>query len=309
MRNPAIMILVLGAVTSATPQAGVRADTLAKIAPESPPCAECPAMTIIPAGHFTMKRKSASDGRPDDDPEGAPKTKPAREVTFDKPFAIGTYPVTRQEFASFVSKTHRTVEKGCYVQKNAVWVIDETKSWTNPGFPQTPRDPVVCVSWNDAEDYVQWLNETSQGFVVRATVGGYRLPTWEEIEYATAGGTTTAFYWGNHAERDRANYGTQRCLPCRGEKVGADRWRFTSPVGSFPPNAFGLYDMAGNVWQWTQSCRADPGLTPPRRCRSQALHGGSWLTNPEYLRTGEYSYAVMGFRSNHIGIRVAQTLN
>ena len=273
-------------------------------------CPACPLMTVIPAGRFTMTRKSATDGRRDDDPEGTPKTRPAREVTIGSAFAIGVYPVTVQEFDVFVRDTHRPVEQGCYVQNEGTWVFDASKDWSHPGFTQSPRHPVTCVSWNDAQDYVQWLNGKSQESASKsAGMGRYRLPTWEEIEYAAAAGTTTSYYWGDQPQRDKANYGRDRCLPCGPYAQGADRWLYTSPVGSFPPNAFGLYDMAGNVWQWAQRCQPDPGSMPPKVCRSQVLHGGSWLSNPEYLRTGEYSLADVRHRNYHIGFRVLRTLS
>ncbi len=267
-------------------------------------CAACPAMTVIPPGHFTMTRKRPRDGRKDDDPEGVPKGLPAREVNIERAFAMGIYPVTRREFSVFVRETHRVVEAGCYVQNGGVWVLDEHEGWSDPGYTQTPRDPVTCVSWNDARDYSQWLNQKERGVAHR--VGSsvvYRLPTWEEIEYAAGAGSASLYYWGDQPQRSRANYGAERCLPCRPQKQGADRWLYTSPVGSFPPNAFGLHDMAGNVWQWAQRC----GPEGPQ-CSSQALHGGSWLTNPEYLSTGEYGLADPRHRNYQIGFRVAATL-
>jgi formylglycine-generating enzyme required for sulfatase activity len=267
-------------------------------------------MVVVQGGHFTMTRKRASDGRKDDDPEALPKSRPAREVEISHPFAIGVYPVTRQEFGIFAQETRRTVEKGCHVQKEGVWVFDQRKDWRHPGFAQTARDPVTCVNWNDAQEYVRWLNgKLHAAAQENDSAGTYRLPTWEEIEYAAGGGIKTAYYWGAQAQRDKANYGSEKCLPCRPEKQGADRWLYTSPVGSFPPNPFGLYDLAGNVWQWAEKCRADPNATPPIKCQAEILHGGSWLTNPEYLRTGEYTYADIRHRNNQTGFRVARTLN
>jgi formylglycine-generating enzyme required for sulfatase activity len=272
-------------------------------------CPQCPALMVIPSGHFTMTRKRARDGRKDDDPEGVAKTKPARDVTIEKAFAIGIYPVTRKEFSAFVRETHRAPEKGCHVQMGGVWVLDETKDWRNPGFAQTAGDPVTCVSWTDAQAYIQWLNGKVDDSVHDAADSGpYRAPSWEEIEYATGAGRTTPYYWGERPEHDKANYGADQCWPCRPKKQGADRWLYTSPVGAFPPNAFGLYDMAGNVWQWARRCRPDPKDSLTGACRSQVLHGGSWLTNPEYLLTGEYSFADARHRNNEIGFRVAKTL-
>ena len=274
-------------------------------------CRDCPQMIVIPAGHFTMTRKSASDGRRDDDPEGARKRRPAREVDIVNAFAMSIYPVTRLQFGVFVHETHWTVKrKGCHVQRQGVWVFDERRAGGIPGFAQTARDPVTCVSWGDAQAYLQWLNAKRRDSALGgANAEAYRLPAWEEIEYAASGGTTTLYYWGSQPRRDKANYGAEQCLPCGPKKEGADRWDYTSPVGSFPPNAFGLYDMAGNVWQWAERCSPDPNTAVAKDCRTEVLHGGSWLTNPEYLRTGEYNYADTRHRNYHIGFRVVRTLN
>jgi sulfatase modifying factor 1 len=273
-------------------------------------CADCPEMMVIAPGKFTMTRKSARDGRKDDDPEGVPKSRASREVVIGEAFALGIYPVTRQEFGAYARETHRVTEKGCHVQRDGVWMFEARNDWEHPGFLQTRRDPVTCVNWNDALGYIQWLNAKRRS---REKDGPnalpYRLPTWEEAEYAARGGTTTSYYWGEQPRRDKANYGIERCLPCGPKREGADRWLYTSPVGSFPPNPFGLYDMVGNAWQWIQRCQPDPNAHPSKECRSQALYGGSWLTNPEYLRTGEYSSADIWHRNNEIGFRVARTLN
>ena len=105
---------------------------------------------------------------------------------------------------------------------------------------------MVCVTWNDAQDYARWLSQRT-GYK-------YRLLTEAEWEYAARAGTTTAFPWGSSASHDFANYGADAC--CAGLASGRDRWMYTSPAGSFPPNAFGLHDMSGNVLQWVQDCFA-----------------------------------------------------
>ena len=272
-------------------------------------CPQCPPMTIIPAGHFTMTRKKAGDGRKDDDPEGMRKTRAELEVDIPTPFSLGTYPVTRREYGTFVKETHRKVTKGCHTQYQGVWVLDATKDWQHPGFPQTEEDPVVCVSWNDAQDYIQWLNQKVREPPYDAVQNPYRIPTWEEIEYATRAGTTTAYYWGDTPRRDRANYGKDTCFPCGPMKEGSDHWLYTSPIGSFPANPWGLHDITGNVWQWAESCRNNLKASPPIECRYEVLHGGSWLTNPEYLQTGERSSVAIGHRNVEIGFRVARTLS
>lgn len=272
-------------------------------------CPECPPVTVVPAGHFTMMRKAAYDGRKDDDPEGMRKIRPERPVDIPTPFGLGTYPVTRREYGIFVRETRRPVEMGCHTQYQNVWVLDAGKDWRHPGFAQTDQDPVVCVNWNDARDYVRWLNERARASRYDDTPEPYRLPKWEEIEYATRAGTATLYYWGDTPRRDEANYGQTKCLPCGPMQEGADRWLYTSPVGSFPSNPWGLYDMAGNVWEWVEYCRADPKTSPPKKCNYQYVHGGSWLTNPEYLQTGEVADVGVQHRNNETGFRVARTLS
>lgn len=256
-----------------------------------------------------MTRKGAADGRKSDDPEGMLHTYPERSVDIPVPFGLGTYPVTRREYGVFVTESRRVAGEGCHTLQQGVWVLDTKKDWQHPGFEQTEDDPVVCVSWNDALDYVRWLNEKARPAHYDDAPAPYRLPTWEEIEYGTRAGTTTLYYWGDTPRRDQANYGQTKCFPCGPAREGADQWLYTSPVGSFPANPWGLFDVAGNVWEWAESCRNDPKAVPPRQCHTQVLHGGSWLTNPEYLQTGERTRAMMQHRNNAIGFRVARTLS
>lgn len=304
----ACLLLILISRLAATPGSAAAAE------PPNPPtgapfreCPQCPSMTVVPAGHFTMARKRARDGRKDDDPEGALKTLPEREFDIAA-FALGTYPVTRREYATFVRGTRRAVQPGCHLQHEGVWILDPTKDWGHPGFSQTEQDPVVCVNWNDAQDYVRWLNAKERPFPYDDTPDPYRLPTWEEKEYATGAGATSLYYWGDVPRRDHANYGKATCFPCGPMREGADQWLYTSPIGSFPPNPWGLFDMAGNVWQWVESCRTYMRERPVSECHSRVIHGGSWLTNPEYLQTGERSGATIDHRDNEIGFRVARTL-
>jgi formylglycine-generating enzyme required for sulfatase activity len=269
-------------------------------------------MVVIPAGRFTMSRKPPADGRKDDDPEGVPKSAPAREVTIDRPFAAAVFDVTREEYDVFIRETRRSAAEGCYLWSGDQWIEDRSKDWRHPGFRQTGRDPVVCVSWEDAQAYVDWLNSKLPSRPSRAngsSGGPYRLLSWEEAEYAGGAGATTAYYWGNQASRDRANYGADHCFPCKGARQRGDRWIYTSPVGSFPPNTLGLYDMAGNVWQWTDGCFPyhDPPV-PAAECRYGARYGGSWLDNPEYLRIRAYAINDRSNRNTATGFRVAQTL-
>ena len=139
--------------------------------------------------------------------------------------------------------------------------------------------PVINVTWADANAYADWLS--------RLTGARYRLPSEAEWEYAARAGTSTAYWWGDKIGRGHAN-----CRECD------RRWggRSTAPVASFPPNPFGLYDMNGNVWEWTGQCWSEP-------CRERVIRGGSWYYYPEMSRAdarakldaAQWSYNV-GFR-------------
>jgi formylglycine-generating enzyme required for sulfatase activity len=247
----------------------------------------CPLMVVVPAGEFSMgtsRLDVESDGR-----EGPPHT-----VTFQKPFALGVYDVTRGEYARFVRATGYVAKQGCnIVDSQGRWITDPGKSWRNPGFAQTDRDPVVCVSWDDAQAYIAWLNKIVRPSDPRP--GPYRLPSEAEWEYAARAGSSTSYYWGGDANHDLANFGIYDCGPCGAKQEGKDRWYFTSPVGAFAPNAFGLFDALGNVWQWTQDCThygfggapADGSAwmtDTDRACYNHVLRGGSWL-DPDFLLT------------------------
>ena len=210
-------------------------------------CADCPEMVVVPAGRFVIGSPDDEKGR---DRPRALQEGPRRTVAIAA-FALGTRPVTRGEWSAFVAATGRPVRGGCAwsaLEGNARRDgANDAATWKNLGFPQDDDHPVVCVSWFDAQDYATWLSAK--------TGRHYRLPSEAEWEYAARAGSTTAFPWGDEARRDRMNYGLETC--CSGFSEGADRWIHTSPVGAFPPNAFGLRDMHGNAMQWMQDCLAD----------------------------------------------------
>lgn len=170
---------------------------------------------------------------------------------------------------------------------------------------------MVCISWNNAQAYLQWLS--------RRTGRSYRLPTEAEWEYTARAGTTLAYPWGDVASNDRANYGAETC--CTSATAGADRRLCTSPVRSFPPNAIGLYDMIGNVWQWTRDCYVDTLADRPSSsaavskddCRFRVARGGTWGDTPALIRSSARNYAppprmiVADCRSAGFGLRVASS--
>ena len=212
----------------------------------------------------------------------------AHAVTIGAPFAVGRYEVTFAEWDACVAAggcTHRPGDKG---------------------WGRSTR-PVINVSWEDTQAYVAWLS--------RETGQRYRLLSEAEWEYVARAGTTTEYWWGNEADHAWANYGKDEC--CEGVAAGVDRWVHTAPVGSFQPNAFGVYDTAGNVWEWVEDCRNDSYAGAPAdgrawtsgECGMRELRGGSWFNNPRYLRSARRGRNDAGYRSNDLGFRVARTLD
>lgn len=263
-------------------------------------CADCSTMIPIPAGQFTM-------GSPPSEPGHKTDEEPATEVKVAG-FALGQTDVTVDQWRRFVAATHHPEGQGC-AYSGLPREQTAAASWRHLGFLQADDEPVVCVSWNEAQAYVRWLSQT--------TGRAYRLPTEAEWEYAARAGTTTAYPWGDTASHDHANYGADTC--CTPATGGRDRWTYTSPVRSFPPNAFGLSDMIGNVWQWTQDCYVDSYAGRPGNaaavertpCQFRTARGGTWGDTPALTRSGARNYAppprmvVADYRSAGFGIRVA----
>jgi formylglycine-generating enzyme required for sulfatase activity len=282
----------------------------------------CPRMVEVPGGQFLM-------GAPDDEPGRYPEEGPVRAVKVPR-FAVAKYDVTRGQWAAFVAATNRPVPAGCSWTARATGMEPDPKgSWKDTGFEQTDAHPVVCVGWQDAQDYVRWLGAR--------TGHRYRLLSEAEWEYAARAGTRTAYPWGSRADHEHANYGADKC--CSGSASGRDAWAYTSPVGAFPPNAFGLHDMHGNVLQWVQDCftpnydASAPGAAPNEKsvklalvgelaelsgtesCSYRMLRGGSWGDPPNQIRSAFRSFApppgsggLRDYRSAGVGFRVARSL-
>ena len=254
-------------------------------------CAVCPEMVVVPAGSFVMGSPEGEEGRWD--PEG-----PLHRVTIRAPFAVGVYEVTFAEWDACVGAG------GCGGYR------PEDEGWGRGS------RPVINVSWEDAQEYVRWLS--------RETGEGYRLPTEAEWEYVARAGTTTASYWGeSEAGQCRHGNGYDRTghasLGFHGEPAAcSDGYVNTAPVGLFEPNAFGVYDVLGNVFEWTQDCWNESYRGAPTDgrawrsgdCSSRVLlRGGSWYDLPEILRSALRVWSPPGGRSFTYGFRVVRTIN
>lgn len=280
--------------------AAVTLSTLLPMHPSATSPSDLPDMLELPAGSFTRGCTAGWD----DQLGGCRENEyPAHPVSVQA-FAISRHEITVQQFTRFVEATQyvTTAEfqhQGCAIQdlaKSTVWVISAQHHWRNPSFSQQPIHPVVCVSWQDAQAYTQWLSkETGQR---------YRLPTEAEWEYAARGGKITAFYWGNQPDRHFANVSGVE---------GVDQWMHTAPVGQFAANPFGLHDMAGNVWEWTLDCWQSYQLTASttNTCSQTAFRarrGGGWDNVPASTRSAARSPASLLDRSYVLGFRVVKDL-
>ena len=269
-------------------------------------CADCPEMVVVPAGSFLMGSPASEESRhPDEGPQ--------HRVTIPAPLAVGRYEVTRGEFERFVKATGYSAGDACWTYESHGGQPRSGRHWREPGFAQTAQDPVVCVGWEDAQEYVAWLS--------RETGYAYRLLSEAEWEYVARAGTTTAWYWGER-EADRCHYenGTDEGAIRHGrgwtEAECDDGYDRTAPVGSFEANAFGLSDMLGNVEEWVEDCGNDSYEGAPSdgrawasgECGLRVRRGGSWLDIPRFLRSTERSRFSPSSRSSYVGFRVARTL-
>jgi formylglycine-generating enzyme required for sulfatase activity len=203
-------------------------------------CPTCPALTVLPTGKFEQGTTAA---------DGSAFEKPPHWVMIAHPIALSTNAVTVDEFRAFVAATGRDMQ-GCDTYDGA-WRHRAENNWENPGFAQTGSHPVTCTSWNDAKAYAAWLSAK--------TGHRYRLPSASEWEYAARAGGVAAQPWGEDgsgacASANVADQSAARRYPGWSVFACNDGYVQTSPVASFKANSFGLNDMLGNVFQWTEDC-------------------------------------------------------
>jgi formylglycine-generating enzyme required for sulfatase activity len=282
-------------------------------------CPDCPLMVAVPPGTFTMGADAPEEQRDGLPAELRGRAAPTTPVTFARGFAIGKFPVTRAEFLAFAQASSRAPGPSCWGlgaprDGSGRWQERPRTGWTSPGFGQTPQDPVVCVSWGDANAYAEWLS--------RRTGRRYRLPSEAEWEYAARAGTSGPRHWTGEPAADctRANLRDQAMASFYGAAQDAsfapcsDGFVQTSRVGAFPPNGFGLHDMLGNVWQWTLDCwnptlQGLPRQGTPRQtgdCQQRAARGGSWSNDVRLVRASFRNSGPATARSSNTGFRLVR---
>lgn len=291
-------------------------------------------LVLVPAGTFTMGNTASVDdlarlfpGMERQRLQALADETPAHTVRITRPFYMGRHEVTVGQFRRFLAASGHVPESvadgtGGYgydaahdpastARGDAFAGRDPRYSWRNPGFAQTDDHPVVNVTWHDAVALARWLSA--------AEGRRYRLPTEAEWEYACRAGARTQFHGGDApaALRGQANvFDADAAVHWPRWQAQAVPWSdgqaFTAPVGSFAPNAFGLHDMHGNVWEWTadwhddswyaRSPRDDPQGPPEGEVRVR--RGGSWHTWPLYARCSYRNWNAPDTRYTLVGIRL-----
>jgi formylglycine-generating enzyme required for sulfatase activity len=268
-------------------------------------CAGCPEMVLIAAGAGVAGSPASEAGRePDEERQ--------RQIAIEKPFALGRFEVTRAQFDAFVKGSGYRADAGCFVWSGKQWAYDRHKNWVEPGFKQGADEPVVCVSWTDAEAYAAWL--------AKKTGKKYRLPSELEWEYAARAGSREARHWGDDAAElcrhaNGSDHDARKTYPEWPAAGCADGFVHTAPVGSLKANAFGLHDMLGNVAEWMADCWKAPGgetaaagdapATAPD-CTRRVVRGGAFNYTHRLLRSAARLKANATGRIFNLGFRVAR---
>jgi len=274
-------------------------------------CDECPEMVVLPGGDFTM-------GSPPNEENRYEWEGPQHRVHIPAPFAVGKFEVTRDQFDAFVKDSgYNATSDGswpyCYGSPN------KGSSYLDPGFKQTGIEPAVCVNWADAKSYVAWLS--------KKTGKRYRLLSEAEWEYSARAGTTTRFPNGAReidlcAQANLADAAYEKAgLDPTGILTAAcsDGYAYTSPVGAFEANGFGLHDMQGNVAEWIEDCfrnlengyvgaPADGSWKASDGNCVRGTRGGSFHDIPERLRSAYRDGRNPRDRMSDLGFRVAREI-
>lgn len=277
---------------------------------------QSPTMVVVPTGKYMM-------GAPDGEPGRSDAETPQHEVTISKGYALAQTDITVGQFRDFVRasgyKPESITQGGASVYDERTGVMRDVSNatWEDDyaGHPATDNLPVVNISWSDARAYAQWLSQR--------TGKKYRLPSEAEFEYALRAGSTTRYWWGSGTPKakvenltgsaDRSPSGRRWSHAFQG--YGDGYWG-PAPVMSFAPNAFGLYDMDGNVSEWMEDCWHDNYVRAPvdgsawvnPGCGTRVIRGGSWGSSPEQANSAYRQGADASIRSGRVGFRIVREL-
>ena len=250
-----------------------------------------PQMVVVPSGSCMIGSADDEIGRWSDGREAR------KLITFSRPFAIGSAPITRTEYSEFVAESGYSAI-GAYVCTDRGWHSEEDASWRKPHFGQSDNDPVVCINWDDARAYASWLTDKAGR--------EYRLPTESEWEYASRAGTVGPYWFGTSISAGMANFSDGR-----GTASGTVDGR------KFSPNPWGLYNVHGNVWEWCADTWRESHIAAPPNGHlpfsdgptdRRVVRGGSWYDEPQFLRAASRDHYAAAFRASNVGFRLVREL-
>lgn len=297
---------------------------------------QSPEVMLVPAGQFMM-------GSPEDEPGRYANESPQHYVNIAQSFLLGLTEVTVAQFRQFVQATDYQTDgerdSGSFFRDASAekgrWRLSQHMNWRldHEGNPSLDDNPVVHVSWNDAQTYLAWLSEE--------TGKHYRLPSEAELEYVNRAGSTGLYWWGEgspveklanirgdkdksvanpltweHTELELNHALADGDVPLAFVNYG-DGHHGVAPVGTFGRNSFGLYDTTGNVWEWAEDCWHDNYNDAPRdgsawvednSCEYRVVRGGSFYCFPRHVRSANRWRQWPDFRNMFIGFRIARDL-
>lgn len=286
---------VVAAVAGAAPGAVIR------------DCPQCPELVVVPAGEYVMGSGKEEKFR-------EPDEEPAHRVRVSGSVAVGRFEVTRVQYAMFVKETARETKPGCHSTRGGRFQKNPKATWQSPGFEQKDDEPVVCVSWDDAQAYLAWLS---------AKAGkSYRLLNESEWEYVARAGSKGRHSWAETDDAAVCRYASVADTSIKNYSSGlqmfpcSDGFVQTAPVGRFPANSFGVHDMLGNAWEWVEDCWNEgyagaPEVAQARLtgfCTERVFRGGAWNSKPPTVRVAYRDRETKDERHDNLGFRVARSL-
>ncbi len=315
-----LLLLLSGGALAANNQAQAPAPAGPVASPQTArECPDCPEIVVVPAGTFRFGSALA-----DREADPASGETPAIVVTLAHPFAMTRTEITVAQFRAFAEATQYPVNGDCRIPSGGGWQRFPEHSWQDPGFgvPQSDTEPVVCISFADAKAYAAWLTK-----MVGHT---YRLPSEVEWEYAARGGTSTPRFF-SEADSDERTLLSVACDYANVYDAGSardlsipqpyarcvDGKTYTAPVASYRPNAFDLYDLIGNVREWTEDCytQSREGRPEDARpwlwaggCEMRVVRGGSYASRPAHARSAAREAELEGLRQADLGFRLVREI-
>lgn len=295
---PAMLLVVSAAGCSS---GGGETAASHKVGDKFKDCASCPEMVVLPAGEYLMGSPEGELDRRDNEKQ--------RTITFARPFAMAATPITWNQWEACAR------DNWCEDAAIELALKQGMNGQPNPDYRDFGRGtrPAVGMSWHDAQKFVGWLNWKT------GSDDAYHMPSEAEWEYAARAGTTTTYPWGDEINYDYGNFGKRTKGELGGHVEGKDTFGDeTSPVASFAPNAFGLYDMHGNVFEWVQDCLqqdlsnapVDGSANTNGDCSVRVFRSGTFMSNPYMQRSARRGapYPATTRGRNYLGFRVAKTL-